>query len=139
MVLLFTFGILFAGLPFLLKVIRRQRWNRLVLWQLRQSIQGMAHCLQAGSSFLQALERASQDGEDPLARELNTMINSVRMGVPLPQALKELGERVQLKEMTWFVTAAQISQETGGSLAEFWTVWVRRFKNVKPYAKKFQP
>jgi tight adherence protein B len=115
--LVFTLGLLLAGIPYLKKVIAKQRWNRLMAQQLRQSSQAMAHSLQVGSSFLQALERAAQDGEDPLAKEWTTVIHSVRMGTSMRQALNELGERVPLREMGWFITAAQITQETGGSLA----------------------
>src|SRR5438046_2756598 len=98
MILLLTTIVFLAGLPFLIKAIRHQHRNRLLLNQLRQSIQGMAHSLQVGSSFLQALERAARDGDDPLAREWRTLLHSVRMGVPVQQSLTELGERVPLKE-----------------------------------------
>src|SRR5436190_19967339 len=101
MILIFALGLLLVGLPFLLRALRRQKLNRLLALQLRQSLQNMAHCLQVGSSFLQALDRASQEGEDPLAKEWKTVIQSVQMGTSLPQALRDLGQRVPLKEMVW--------------------------------------
>jgi tight adherence protein B len=117
MILLTTFVALLAGLPILIKKISRQRHERLLALQLRQSLQSMVHCLQVGTSFLQALDRVAQEGEDPLAREWRTLIQSIRMGTSTRQALSDLQHRVPLKEMAWFVTAAQITQETGGSLS----------------------
>ena len=40
------------------------------------------------------------------------------MGKSLPQTLDELSGRVPLKEMRWFVAAVQITQSTGGSMAD---------------------
>ena len=117
MIIVFTLGMLLTGLPFFLKTLRRQRTNRLLALQLRQSLHYMVHGLQVGMGFLQALNRAAQEGEDPLAKEWKTLIQSVQMGTSIRQALADLGQRVPLKEMIWFITAAQITQETGGSLS----------------------
>lgn len=106
-----------SGLPFLLRSIRREHRNRLLSRQLRQSLQSMGHSLQAGSSFLQALDRTAREGEEPLVREWRTVVQSVQLGTSLHQALGDLARRVPLKEMSWFVTAVQISQQTGGSLS----------------------
>ena len=116
-ILAVTIGALLAGLPCMRRTLRRQRYDRLMALQLRQSLQSMVHSLQVGTGFLQALERTSKEGEQPLAREWATVLQSVRLGTPLRQALDDLGRRVPLKEMAWFITTAQITQETGGSLA----------------------
>lgn len=104
-------------IPIGLRALRRERENRLLAMQLRQALQGMVHSLRVGGGFLQALARVADDAEPPLAPELKAVMHSVRMGNPLNQALTELKYRVPLRDVAWFVTAAQITQETGGSLA----------------------
>jgi tight adherence protein B len=117
MILIGLLGLLAATCPVLIRALKRQRRERLIALQLRQSLQCMTHALQIGTSFLQAIERAAQEGDDPLASEWKLFIHSVRMGTSIPEALEDLGQRVPLKEMKWFVSAAQITQQSGGSLA----------------------
>lgn len=91
--------------------------KRLLGSQFRQSLQTMAHSLRVGTGLQQALQRAAQDCDLPLAGEWRTVLTSVTMGMPLNQALAELAQRVPLAEIQGFVAAVQICQETGGSLA----------------------
>jgi tight adherence protein B len=117
MILIATLGVLLSGLPCLLLSVCRERRNRLMSQQLRLSLQGMVHSLQVGTSFFQALERVSRECDEPLAQEWRVVRQSVQLGTPLHQALEDLARRVPLREMNWFVTAVQISQQTGGSLS----------------------
>ena len=116
-ILLLVVGLILGCCPYGLRYLRGQKRDRLLALQLRQSLQSMVHALQVGTSFLQALERAADEGEAPLAKEFQTVIHSVRMGASLPEALSSLGVRVPLKEMKWFITAGVITQQTGGSLS----------------------
>jgi tight adherence protein B len=117
MILILVLALLASCAPYALRVFLRGRRNQLLARQLRQALQGMVHSLQVGTSFMQALERVSEEGENPLAQEFRTVVQSVSMGASVRQALGDLGTRIPLKEMIWFITAAQITQETGGSLA----------------------
>jgi tight adherence protein B len=117
MILLGVIAALAALSPLGFRHLRHRRRQQRVARQLRLSLQAMAHALQVGHSFLQALERAAQDSDPPLAMEWARVVQSVRLGTPLREALEDLGQRVQLAEMRWFISAAKITQESGGSLS----------------------
>ena len=118
MILLIVIGALGACLPGVLKRWKAERERMLLASQLRQSLQNMVHALRVGVSFLQALDYAAEEGEEPLVSHWRRLLQSVRVGQPLVDALRELAARVPLKEMGWFVAAVQITQSTGGSLAD---------------------
>ncbi len=111
--------VILAGLtPFLVAQIRQERKQQEWASQLRESLQSLVHGLRVGVGFNQALEYAAKEGAMPLAGEWQRVLQSVRVGQSLAQALQEVAERVPIKEMAWFSTAVQITQATGGSLAE---------------------
>lgn len=86
--------------------------------QLRADLQKIVHALRVGTGLNQALQRAAQEGEEPLASEWRQVLQTVELGSSLGDAVAELRQRVPIKEMSWFVTAVQITQGTGGSLSE---------------------
>jgi len=118
MIILIVIGVLCACLPVVVKKWKAQRQRTLLASQLREALQNMVHALRVGVSFMQALDYAAQEGEEPLVSHWRWLLQSIRIGRPLVDALEELSERVPLKEMGWFVAAVQITQSTGGSLAD---------------------
>jgi len=118
MILLVVIGALVACLPVFVKRLRHERRRELMVSQLRQSLQNIVHAMRVGVGFTQALEYAAKEGAEPLADEWRRMLQSVRIGQSMSVALDELSVRVPIKEMKWFVTAVQIAQSTGGSLAD---------------------
>ncbi len=109
---------LIAGSPWVWQKIKEERHREKLASQLRQSLQGLTHALRIGVGFTQALEYISRDCEDPLGSHWRWLLQSLQVGKTLSQALDELSEQVTLKEMSWFVAAVQITQTTGGSLAD---------------------
>jgi tight adherence protein B len=118
MILLGILGILIAMIPWWIRKLKEERKRLLLASQLRQSLQNMVHALRVGVGFLQSLEYTAREGAEPLASELQRLLQSVKVGQSISTALDELARRVPLKEMGWFVAAVQITQSTGGSLAE---------------------
>jgi len=118
MIILIAFGVIVLFIPTLVRKIRDQRRRLLLASQLRQSLQNMVHALQIGVGFQQALERSAQEGEMPLAAEWRRLLQTVRLGSSWTDGLAELSKRVEIQEMGWFVAAVQITQSTGGSLAD---------------------
>ena len=111
------FGI-FCGIPLLVRQLRHERQRALLASQLRQSLQNIVHALRVGVGFTQALDYAGKEGAMPLAGEWQRVLQSVRLGTSLSEAMEELARRNPIKEMKWFVAAIQITQSTGGSLAD---------------------
>jgi len=118
MILLLAIGVGAAFVPVALKKWKAERQRALLSSQLRQSLQNMVHALRVGVSFMQALDYAAAEGEEPFVLHWRWLLQSIRVGKPLGDALRELSDRVPLREMGWFVAAVQITQSTGGSLAD---------------------
>ncbi len=118
MIILVTLGVLAMFIPALVRKIREGKRRVLLASQLRQALQNMVHALHIGVGFQQALENVVQEAEMPLVAEWRRLLQSVSLGVPWSEALTELAKRVDIPEMGWFVAAVQITQNTGGSLAE---------------------
>src|SRR5690348_10628505 len=87
--------------PFLFKVWRRQRRQRLLARQLRQSLHSMTHGLRAGHGFVQMLQRVAAEGDEPLAGEWKTVVRSLELGTSLNDAIADLGRRQPSREMRW--------------------------------------
>lgn len=118
MILLSALLAVFCFIPAAVKKWKAKRRRLLLASQLRQSLQNMVHALKVGVSFMQALDYVAQEGEEPLASHWRWLLQAARVGKPLGDALQELAARVPLREMGWFAAAVQITQSSGGSLAE---------------------
>jgi len=118
MILLAVLLGLVAALPVAVKHIQAERARERMAAQLRQSLQNIVHALRVGIGFMQALEYAAKEGDPPLADEWRRTLQSVRLGRALSEAMVELEQRLPMKEMKWFSAAVQITQTSGGSLAD---------------------
>ena len=118
MILLGLIAALAACAPALVKKIQAERHRLLLASQLRQSLQNIVHALRVGIGFTQALEYAAKEGAAPLAGEWQRALQAMRLGKSLSEAMEGVAKRVPMKEMVWLVTAVQITQSTGGSLAD---------------------
>lgn len=86
--------------------------------QLLNAIIMMASSLRAGHSFLQALELVNREVPAPLSEEVGKLIRETKMGIPLEEALTNLGIRVESKDMELVITGVLIQRQVGGNLAE---------------------
>ena len=112
------FGILGLFLP---KVIAKILYNKKIDKFNNQLIEGLssiANSLRAGSGFQQALEVLVRQSSPPMSEEFAQVIHEVRLGVPIAEALNNLTERVNSRELHIAVIAINIAREAGGKLAE---------------------
>jgi len=75
-------------------------------------------CVEAGLGFDAALARVAQSNDGPLADELKHTISDVQAGMPRPQALRALADRVQIVEIRQLVSALLQAQKHGIPLAD---------------------
>lgn len=97
--------------------MRARRTARLVA-QLPDAAMLVAGAVRSGASLSQAVAQASRELPSPAGRELDLVAREQRLGVALDSAMAHLERRVPIEEVTLFVAAVRISQETGGNLAE---------------------
>lgn len=115
-------GLVFVLLGLLVRHVilesQRQRAQRLIARQFRESLRLIVHALQVGTGLQQALEVAAREGQKPLATEWERLLQSLHVGRTWDQGLKEFSDRVRIPAVPWFVAAVHVTRQTGGSLAD---------------------
>ncbi len=116
---------------------RERRWAKIPS-RLAQDLSVIEGGLRAGSSFSQALQLAAEESDGPLAEEWQLLIKEVRMGVPLPQALRHLEARLPIVPIQSLVSAVLILQETGGNLASVLKTLARTLQEEAAFQGKLR-
>jgi tight adherence protein B len=110
-----------AGLGLLpLVVVAQIRRRRLALFQdqLPDALDLVRSALQAGHGLVAALQVASETLSDPVAMELRYVVEEIRLGLTLREALYHLSERVGDPNVPLLIVGVLVSQDVGGNLAE---------------------
>jgi tight adherence protein B len=104
--------------PSIFALDKRRRRFCAFLSQLPDALEMMIHSLQAGHSFISALQVVATEMPEPIAREFGKAYEEQSLGLNMKSALENLVERVPLLELKLCVTAALIQREIGGNLSE---------------------
>jgi tight adherence protein B len=86
--------------------------------QLADTISLWVNALRSGYSVPQAMEAIGRDAPEPTATEFKRVVQEMQIGIPMPQALDHMLERVESEDLDLIVTAVNIQREVGGNLAE---------------------
>src|SRR5690606_23845559 len=86
--------------------------------QLDDLVQLLGSNMRAGHSVLQAMDSITDEMEEPGASEIARVVNQVRVGRDLGQALDEAADRMDSDDFRWISQAIAIHRQVGGNLAE---------------------
>ena len=86
--------------------------------QLPEALDMMARSLRAGHAFSTGMKLASDEFDDPFGTEFSITLDEINYGLGVPEALKNLVNRVDCPDLNFFVIAVILQRETGGNLAE---------------------
>jgi tight adherence protein B len=101
----------------LVKYYRKQRIKKFNV-QLVDALQAMANAFKAGLTFPQAIEHVAREAQPPLSQEFGLFVKEVKLGVPLEEALVNMGRRVGSEDLELVVVATNIARQLGGNMAE---------------------
>ena len=101
----------------MVKHYRKRRIKRFNV-QLVDALQAMANAFKAGLTFPQAIEHVAREAQPPLAQEFGLFVKEVKLGVPLEEALNNIGRRVGSDDLELVVVATNIARQLGGNMAE---------------------
>ena len=118
-----------ALLPFLYVQGKRARRLRKIERQLPDALDAISRALRAGHAFPSGLKMVGEEMVEPIAKEFRTTHDEVNFGVALQQALTNLGERVPVTDLRYFIIAVLIQRETGGNLTEALTNLSKLIRN----------
>jgi len=86
--------------------------------QLADTLNLWVNALRSGYSVLQAMETIAVELPPPVSREFERVVQEVRLGLTLDQALANMYRRVPSDDLDLVITAVNIQREVGGNLAE---------------------
>lgn len=84
--------------------------------QLPALFSGLSASVGAGMSLPQAIARAAETAEEPLASELKVLTGALALGVPLSDALDQFAERSSIAELQAVAVGIGIQHTAGGGL-----------------------
>jgi tight adherence protein B len=111
-------GVPAAFLPVLVLRILAQRRMDKFEEQFPEAIDLTSRALKAGHAFTTALSLVAEEMPDPVGAEFKLAFDRQNFGMPLPDALRALGDRVPLVDARFFVTAVLTQRDVGGNLSE---------------------
>lgn len=114
----FLIASVLACLPFCYVQWQRASRLRAIEMQLPDALDLISRALRAGHSFPSGLKMVGEEMADPIATEFGIAHDEVNFGVTLQQALTNLGTRIPITDLRYFVIAVLIQRETGGNLTE---------------------
>ncbi len=86
--------------------------------QLSDTLNLWVNALRSGYSVLQAMEAIATELPPPVSVEFERVVQEVRLGISVPQALLNMLRRVPSEDLDLVITAVNIQREVGGNLAE---------------------
>jgi len=111
-------GIVGSILPRLYVSFAARRRIRAFDGQLSDTLNLWVNALRSGYSVLQAMEAIAAELPPPVSVEFERVVQEVRLGLTLSQALANMLRRVPSEDLDLVVTAVNIQREVGGNLAE---------------------
>jgi tight adherence protein B len=106
--------------------------------QLPDLLMSMAASLKAGHSFKQGLQAIVDEGMEPAAKELKRVLTETRLGRPMDAALEEMADRISSKNLSFIVTAVNIQNQVGGSLAGLFDMVADTVRQRQQFAQKIK-
>lgn len=105
-------------LPFFYIYSKKKRRMQKFERQLPDAMELIARALKAGHAFTSGLKMVADEFEDPVGTEFAKTLNEINLGVSVPDALKNLPNRVDCPDLSFFAISVILQRETGGNLAE---------------------
>lgn len=103
------------------------RWilGKLTKWRQQKFLAEMANSLdvvvrgvKSGLPLNECLQIIARESPEPIASEFREVCEQQRVGIPLPEALDRLAERMPLPEVRFLTIVIGIQSQAGGNLSE---------------------
>ncbi len=116
LVLRFLFAALFALIPYF--IITRKRAARLSKFetQLPDTIDLFNRSMRAGHNIQTGLDTIATETADPTKMEFKKVMEEMSLGSTLDAALHNMGERIPLIDLKFFITGLILQRQTGANM-----------------------
>ncbi|MDB5095997.1 MAG: type secretion system protein [Cyanobacteria bacterium RYN_339] len=106
--------------------------------QFSDALGVMANGAKSGLTVMQSLETVAEDFSDPLRGEVEEVLQELRMGVPLDEALNSWVERMPGEDLEIATTALIVQRQTGGNVAEILDTLTRTIRERNKLFKQIR-
>jgi len=110
--------VLFIGLPTLILNNRVRNRQNEMRKELPNVIDMLSICTSAGLGFDQALQRISAEWHTQLSGEVGRVVTEMEMGLSRREALRNLADRIDINELSSFVSIIIQSDQLGMSISD---------------------
>lgn len=106
------------GLPrwMLAKITSRRQQKFLKV--MANSMDIIVRGVKSGLPLNECLQIIARESPEPVQSEFKELVDEIRVGVPVPEALERMSERMPLPEVRFFTIVVGIQQTSGGNLSE---------------------
>ena len=111
----FSIGI---GLPRWILAFLKSRRQKKFTAEFANGIDVIVRSVKSGLPTNEALKIVAKEIPEPVAGEFHKLVESMRVGVTLEQALKRMFESMPTAEVSFFAIVMTIQQKSGGNLSE---------------------
>ena len=114
-----TFGGFAAlGAPALLIQLAQSRYQRQFLDVFPDALDLIVRAVRAGLPVPEAIGFATREVRPPVGTEFQRMLDEMRIGVEMEDALQHAADRVRVPDFRFFVVSLLLQRQTGGGIAE---------------------
>jgi len=114
----FSLALVVATLPSFFVQWRRNRRFAQIEQQLPDALDLIGRAMSAGHSFSSGLKMVGDEMPDPIGGEFAITHDEINFGVTLQQSMFNLGQRLPITDLRYFIIAVLIQREAGGNLTE---------------------
>jgi tight adherence protein B len=104
--------------PALLIQLGQSRYQRQFLDAFPDALDLIVRAVRAGLPAPEAIELATRETRPPVGTEFGRMLDDMRIGTDMGEALQRAAERVRVPDFRFFVVSLLLQRQTGGGIAE---------------------
>src|SRR5262249_54523703 len=107
-----------AGAPAMLLKIAQSRYQRQFLDVFPDALDLIVRAVRAGLPAPEAIELATREIRPPVGVEFQRMLDEMRIGTEMEEALQHAADRIRVPDFRFFVVSLLLQRQTGGGIAE---------------------
>jgi tight adherence protein B len=107
-----------VGAPALLLRLAQSRHQRRFLDIFPDALDVIVRAVRAGLPAPEAIELAAREVGAPVGSEFRRMLDEMRIGVEMEDALQNAADRIRVPDFQFFVISLLLQRRTGGGIAE---------------------
>jgi Flp pilus assembly protein TadB len=107
-----------AGAPALLLRIAQRRYQRQFLELFPDALDLIVRAVKAGLPAPEAIDLVTREIRPPVATELQRLVDELRIGTEMEEALQHAADRIRLPDFRFFAVGLLVQRQTGGGIAD---------------------